>query len=51
MWPLSWLELAVLWDVPILVTDFMSEDTTSPFFEAFVLPLPQKCFLRVQMRF
>jgi hypothetical protein len=40
--PLSWLELAALWDVPILVTDAMSEESSIPFLWGFCASAPAK---------
>jgi hypothetical protein len=40
--PLSWLELAALWDVPILVTDFMSEESDLLILWGFCASAPAK---------
>jgi hypothetical protein len=40
--PLSWLELAVLWDVPILVTDAISEESSISILRGFCASTPAK---------
>ena len=42
MWSLSWLELAALWDVPILVTNAMSEESSIFFLQGFCASAPAK---------
>jgi hypothetical protein len=42
VWPLSWLELAVLWDVPILVSDSMSEESDILILWGFCASAPAK---------
>jgi hypothetical protein len=42
--PLSWLELAALWDVPILVTDSMSEESDLLILRGFCASAPAKVF-------
>jgi hypothetical protein len=40
--PLSWLELAALWDLPILVTDSMSEESDLLILQGFCVSAPAK---------
>ena len=42
VWPLSWPELAALWDVPILVSDSMTGDSDSLIFQAYCVSAPAK---------
>jgi hypothetical protein len=40
--PLTWPELAVLWDVPILVSDWLSADTDLELLHRFCTAAPAK---------
>jgi hypothetical protein len=40
--PLSWSELAALWDVPILISDWLSNNTDTTLLRGFCLSAPKK---------